>query len=107
MDELRAIGAEPVLIRGNHDRYVSPILRSLGVESHASYLNVDGFLLTHGHKKIKITNPDKIKAIIIGHEHPAISFKNEFGGRKERFKAFLFVPGRQSAKIPQCWFYLA
>jgi len=100
VDELRGIGAEPVLIKGNHDRYVSPILRSLGVESHGSYLNIDGFLLTHGHKKIKTRDSEKIKAIIIGHEHPAIYLKNEFGGRKERFKAFLFVPGRPKSRDP-------
>ena len=59
---------------------------------HASCLNLGGFLLTHGHKKIKVSD-SKIKATIIGHEHPAISFENEFGGRKERFKAFIYVPG--------------
>ena len=100
VDELRAIGAEPVLIRGNHDRCVRPILRSLKVETHASHLFINGFLLTHGHRKIKVGDSKKIKAAIIGHEHPAISLQNEFGGRNERFKAFLFVPGRSKGRDP-------
>ena len=100
VQEIRGINAEPVLIRGNHDRYVSLILRDLGVECCSSFLNLDGFILTHGHKKIRVPDTSRIKAIIIGHEHPAIAFHNELGGVKERFKAFLYVPGRTRKDPP-------
>jgi len=100
---LRGVGAEPVLIRGNHDRYVTTILEYLKVDYSSSYANLDGFLLTHGHKRISLQRLDsEIKAVIIGHEHPAISLQTELGGRgsKERFKIFLFVPGRKSRDPP-------
>ena len=100
VEELRAIYAEPVLIKGNHDRYVNLILKNMGVECVQSYLNADGFLLAHGDKRIKVSDAAKVNAIIIGHEHPAVSLRNELDGMKERFKTFLYVPSKKKADPP-------
>ncbi|MHB8567352.1 MAG: metallophosphoesterase [Nitrososphaerales archaeon] len=91
VNEIRAIGAEPILVMGNHDRHVTPILRALKVSYHRQYATVDDFVLTHGHRRVKLGEKSLVRAIIIGHEHPAVSIRNEFGRRGERFKAFLFV----------------
>jgi uncharacterized protein len=98
--ELRSIGCELVLVRGNHDRYLTPVLRALGVTWREGHVNLGGFILTHGHKRIKTSADAKIKAIVIGHEHPAIALSREFGGRKERFKTFLYVPSRRGSGAP-------
>ena len=96
VSEIRAIGAELVVVLGNHDRYISGLLRTLGVSYFVDHAILDGFLLTHGHKIIHLEKKEKAGCILIGHEHPAISFKNEFSSRKERFKSFLLVPGNKT-----------
>lgn len=76
---------EVVLVRGNHDNYIKPIIESLGGEV-VDDLEDGDVLLTHGHKKI---DPD-FELIIIGHEHPSISVS--IGGAKARFPVFLIAP---------------
>jgi metallophosphoesterase superfamily enzyme len=115
--KVRAAGAEPVLVRGNHDLFLDPCLERLGVTCVEEYVILQGrFLLTHGHRKViprdgvkdeggeKNVNGDaalckeetkqtrsKIDCIIIGHEHPAISLADEFGVRRSTFKTFLYL----------------
>lgn len=73
---------ELVLIKGNHDIFLGPIARKRSVKVVKDYLIGDK-LITHG-DKIKKT---AAKTIIIGHEHPAISLKEE--GKIEKYKCFL------------------
>lgn len=98
-NQVRNLGAEPVVIRGNHDTRLTRILRALKIDYHARYTIVDGFLLTHGHAKVKCAD-DNLKGIIIGHEHPAVMVRNEFGGRGETYKTFLLVNKQRKIKIP-------
>lgn len=73
-----------VLIKGNHDTILGPIAekRNLKIVDH---LLIDNILICHGHEIVK--TDAKIKTIIIGHEHPAVSL--EEGPRIETFKCFL------------------
>ena len=100
---------EIILIKGNHDNILGPIARKRNVqvldcfiieslnEKHnnenksiikmAFKKSKNKILITHGNKI-----PDKellknVSAVIIGHEHPAISIKD--GPRIEKFKCFL------------------
>ncbi|MBS3151659.1 metallophosphoesterase [Candidatus Woesearchaeota archaeon] len=70
-----------ILIKGNHDTILGPISKKRGIEVIEKY-KVNGILLVHGDKIIN----DDSKIIVIGHEHPAISFKPR---PDEKFKCFL------------------
>lgn len=74
-----------VLVKGNHDKTLGPIAKKKGLKIVDSY-TVGDTLITHGDIVPKII-PDKIKNIIIGHEHPAVSVVG--GPRTEKFKCFL------------------
>ncbi len=98
--EIRSAGAEPVIIRGNHDNHLGLLLKKLGVKFLDHYAFVSGFVLTHGDRKIK-TWPDNKQSssqvTIIGHEHPAVSLKDDLGIR-QTFKTFLHIPGNNGSR---------
>ncbi len=70
-----------VLIKGNHDTILGPISKKRNLDVVEKY-KVNGILFVHGNKIIK----DDAGIIVIGHEHPAISFKSR---PDEKFKCFL------------------
>lgn len=72
---------EIIFVKGNHDIVLGPIARKRGVKL-VDYYNVDNITIMHGDKII----PNLSDVLIIGHEHPAISFKERKG---EKFKCFL------------------
>ncbi|MFC1801437.1 metallophosphoesterase [Nanoarchaeota archaeon] len=84
LDYLSEHCEELVLVRGNHDKILGPIAkkRNLKIVEH---LVLGDVLICHGDKIIK--TKEKIKTIIIGHEHPAVSIRDE--ARVEVFKCFL------------------
>jgi putative SbcD/Mre11-related phosphoesterase len=74
------------VVRGNHDNYVLSILNKFNVALHDPSLILGDYIFTHGHAKIEI--PHKIKAVIMGHEHPAVS-SLDLSGARYKFKCFL------------------
>ncbi len=60
---------ELIVIRGNHDNYLSAILARYGIELKESY-NLNGWTIVHGHKECKA------KRIIMGHEHPVLRVRH-------------------------------
>ena len=72
------------LVRGNHDKTLGPIADKKNIELVESY-TIGDILIAHGDTIIKTDN--KIKTIIIGHEHPAVSIKED--NRLEKYKCFL------------------
>ncbi len=80
--------AKIVLIKGNHDTILGPIARKKDLEIK-DYFVVNNILFCHGHKIFddKIKDWKKVKTIIIGHEHPAISIRDDV--RVEKYKCFL------------------
>jgi len=70
------------VVKGNHDNYISGILKEFQIPLHSPSLEVSGFALTHGHLDFKG------KKMIIGHEHPAVNVKDDFGS-KHRYKSFV------------------
>lgn len=74
---------ELVLVRGNHDTILGLIAKKRDLKI-VDYFVLGEVLICHGDK---IVETDKIKIIIVGHEHPAISIQE--GPRVEVFKCFL------------------
>lgn len=72
------------LIRGNHDKSLGTIAEKRNIET-ADQMIMGDILITHGNERVSI--PKNIRTIIIGHEHPAVSVKDN--ARKETFKCFL------------------
>ena len=108
LDYLSKYCNEIILIKGNHDTILGPIAKKRNVKVLDYYLiksikknsikkiknKKNNILIIHGDKipgkkLLKNTN-----AIIIGHEHPAVSLKE--GPRVELFKCFL--KGKYTAK---------
>lgn len=88
LDLLLKNSKKVILVKGNHDTILGPIAKKRYVEVVKRYEikhRKGNILVVHGHKEIKLSK--KIKTIIIGHEHPAISIRD--GIRSEIFKCFL------------------
>jgi len=84
---LREAGCEPEVVRGNHDNYIIYVLNELGIKLHDPSLRLGDHYLMHGHQDLQDDFKDA-RYIFMGHEHPAITVKDDVGV-KHRFKAFL------------------
>ncbi len=72
-----------IMIKGNHDPLLKPILDNYGTTiTFVDSYDLDDITITHGDKLLA----DHKKTIIIGHEHPAVSFEEKPG---EKYKCFL------------------
>jgi len=78
-----------VLIKGNHDKILGPIARweGLKVEDEGIFLEKSNAFITHGEKIPGSEAFKKSKIVVIGHEHPAITIREQY--KEEQFKAFL------------------
>ena len=70
-----------IIVKGNHDLVIDPIAQKRNIKV-VDFYRIDDVLIFHGHHLLKETAP----VMIIGHEHPAVSFKEKPG---EKFKCFL------------------
>ncbi|HLC62624.1 MAG TPA: metallophosphoesterase [Candidatus Nanoarchaeia archaeon] len=86
LDLLAKYCNEIILIKGNHDTILGPIARKRNVKI-VDYYMIGKVLVTHGDKIPKKDILNQIDTIIIGHEHPAVSLKDD--ARVETFKCFL------------------
>jgi putative SbcD/Mre11-related phosphoesterase len=77
-----------VLIKGNHDKILGPLVKWEGLEIQEEfYITKANVLFLHGDKIPVGENFKKAKTIAIGHEHPAVSLRE--GIKSEMFKCFL------------------
>ena len=67
---------EVILIKGNHDTFIDETVERKGLELQERH-EENGILFTHGHKDIE--DLESFEIVIIGHEHPALSLKDEIG----------------------------
>ncbi len=74
-------GGELVLVKGNHDMVLDPIAKKRNIKVVEAY-QCDDITIVHGHKITLIPG----KVVVIGHEHPAVSFSER---REEKFRCFL------------------
>lgn len=84
---IRELGCEPEVVKGNHDNYIIHVLKELNVKFHNPALRLGDYYLTHGNNDLEHDFNDA-KHIFMGHEHPAITVKDDVG-IKHRFKTFL------------------
>ncbi|MDD5253946.1 MAG: metallophosphoesterase [Candidatus Nanoarchaeia archaeon] len=72
---------EVIIIKGNHDKMIEPIANKKGIKV-VNRFDIDNITIIHG----DIIPIELKEIVIIGHEHPAISFKDK---PYEKFKVFL------------------
>ena len=84
IDFLRLNCKRVILIKGNHDNILYPIAIRKNVEL-CSFIKFKEIFICHG-DSVDFSF-DKIKTIVIGHEHPAITIKEY--PRDEKYKCFL------------------
>lgn len=75
-----------ILVKGNHDITLGPIARKRNLEV-VDYYKMNDIYICHGDDIPKDKDFKSAKIFIIGHEHPAISFKEKT--KVERYKCFL------------------
>lgn len=76
LDFLKEKVSDIVIVKGNHDNYLSLITKRYGVEVVEEF-KLDDILIIHGHKKPK--DLKRVNTIIMGHEHPSIVLKERLG----------------------------
>ena len=86
LDFLTNFCNEIILVKGNHDTIIGPIAEKKKVKIVEHFL-VGNTLIIHGNKIPEKGLLKKAKTIVIGHEHPAISLREDI--RIEKFKCFL------------------
>jgi putative SbcD/Mre11-related phosphoesterase len=72
--ETKEFFEEIIVIEGNHDNFIEETVRGEGVKFEKEYLE-DGVLFVHGHEELE----EDFETLVIGHEHPALSLKDEIG----------------------------
>lgn len=77
---------ELVVIEGNHDNILFPILNKMGILSSDYYL-WKNFAFFHGDREFEAIKESKIKNWVMGHGHPAINLSE--GVKRESYKCFL------------------
>ncbi len=78
-----------VLVRGNHDKILGPIAKWEGIEikDGGVLLPKSGVFVTHGELIPKSGLFRQAHTVVIGHEHPAVTIKEQY--KHEQFKCFL------------------
>lgn len=78
---------EIILIKGNHDNILGPIVRKRGIVLKNFYKIKNGKIcFLHGHKLFKQCLNSQI--LVMGHLHPAVTIRDKY--KKEKFKCFLY-----------------
>ncbi len=87
-----------ILVRGNHDTMLDRIVQTKGLAVIDHYfLDNEGILFVHGDAIPNVAKQKRVKTIIIGHEHPAISIVD--WPRIEKYKTFLVGKWKQKRLI--------
>jgi len=74
-----------ILIKGNHDNILGPILSKRGIKAR-DYYKIEDLCFAHGNKMFEQCF-EKTKILILGHLHPAVTLLDKY--KQEKFKCFL------------------
>ncbi len=85
IDYLYDLFVDVRVIKGNHDTFTQYILSRVDLELE-DFIVIDNYYITHGHM-LPDDIEDDVDTIIIGHEHPSISLKDN--ERQESIKVYL------------------
>lgn len=78
-----------LLVKGNHDNYLIYPVEEYDTVELEDYFVLDGVCFMHGHEIPESLTVQEADTWIIGHEHPAITLKDEVGVT-EKLSAFLY-----------------
>jgi len=93
---LKSLGDEIIVIRGNHDTILEPIVKKLRIELKNYYV-WHNFCFAHGDEDFDKLWEKKIKWMVIGHGHPAIKLRES--SKMEKYKCFLVGKFRRKNMI--------
>jgi hypothetical protein len=80
---------EVILIEGNHDGNLKPLLGFEGQELLVgSSFELDSILFLHGDTEPEDLS-EEISTVVIGHEHPAVGFRDPVTSRVEQYKSYM------------------
>ncbi|MHA1406767.1 MAG: metallophosphoesterase [Candidatus Heimdallarchaeaceae archaeon] len=86
------------IVKGNHDIFLTWVTREISnIKIHQQELILGSYLFCHGDKPLLEKIPEKIKYVIIAHEHPVFSMRIN-GLRKVVLPTFLFCPLEKTTK---------
>ena len=99
IEYFRSKGKELVIIKGNHDAILKPILDRVGLKARDYYI-LEDFCFAHGNKDFEALWDKKIKYLVVGHIHPAVRLVE--GVKSEKYKCFLTgkFKGREMIVVP-------
>ncbi len=86
MELLMRDSAEVILIQGNHDKILQPVVEKYNIKIK-EYYEINSIYITHGDKVPNDKIFENAKTIVIGHEHPCVIVRDNH--KSEKFKAFL------------------
>lgn len=83
---LKPLGDEIIVLRGNHDTILEPIMKKIGLKLKEHYFWKE-FCFMHGDEDFERIWEKKVKWLVVGHGHPAIKLRE--GSKVEKYKCFL------------------
>ncbi len=86
LEYLSGYAGKIILIKGNHDTILEPIVKLKRLNIKDVYVQKNICFL-HGHKAFPECDEKKIKTLVMGHKHPAITIRE--GAKSETYKCFL------------------
>ncbi len=101
IEVLHKHSAKIVLIKGNHDVQLGPIVSRKGIVMVPEH-RVGDFLIIHG--DTLPVNLAGVATIIMGHEHPAVTLRSK--NRAEKYKCYLVTSYKRKRLIVQPSFNL-
>jgi len=99
IDYLSGKCSEIVVVKGNHDNMLAPILDKRGIKIKESYV-WNEFCFVHGDRESESAWSERVEYIVVGHVHPAVKLRE--GAKVEKFKCFLVgeFRGKKMIVIP-------
>ena len=92
--ELKERGINTVVIKGNHDNYISLITEKFDNVDLVDSISIDNLVIFHGHTNIQL---EENKIYIIGHEHPRLGLRDKLGFSR-KLPCFLLAPLKNNSK---------
>ncbi len=86
IDELRQHCETIVIIKGNHDVILQPVLSKKGVIAVGEF-RIGDVLIVHGDKNLFAKKLKGVSTILIGHDHPAITLRQK--STVHKYKCYL------------------
>src|SRR3989338_4105032 len=84
-----------VIIEGNHDVVLFPVLNKLGIVA-VDFFIWNSVAFAHGDKKFDELYSDNVNYWVLGHGHPAVTLYE--GVKKEKYKCFLVGVYKETGK---------